>query len=102
MGIHWALPQLEALLPVDLKEQLLKVSVDPSLDAPDADTMRIWNGKDGGILKEIPIPRTIRFSRRKLREFCTQGIDVNVGWLGSFDCAGLLVYTLTLHSTVTN
>lgn len=99
MGIHWALPQLEGLLPTELKDQLKQVSVDPFLDAPDSNSIRIWNGKDGGILKEIPGPRTLRFSRRKLREFCTQGIDIKVSLdTVSYSTIGMI---LTIGSTAT-
>jgi hypothetical protein len=78
MAIHWALPQLEALLPSDLKARLKEAQNDPFLDAPEQDVMKIWNGKDGTVLKELPIPRTIRVSRRKMRAFCAQGTDIKV------------------------
>jgi hypothetical protein len=76
MGIHWSLPQLEALLPLDLRIRLKEAQNDSFLDAPDHDDMIIYNGLDGTILKALPIPRTIRVSRRKMRAFCSQGIDV--------------------------
>lgn len=80
MGIHWSLPQLEALLPPDLRVRLKEAQNDPFLDAEEQDEMRIYNGLDGTILKALPIPRTIRVSRRKLRSFCSQGIDVKYGY----------------------
>ena len=76
MGIHWSLPQLEALLPPNLKARLKEAQNDPFLDAPDQDEMRIYNGLDGTMLKALPIPRTVRFSRRKLRALCSEDIDV--------------------------
>jgi hypothetical protein len=76
MGIHWSLPQLEALLPPDLRMRLKEAQNDPFLDAPDKDDMIIYNGLDGTILRALPIPRTIRVSRRKMRAFCSQGINV--------------------------
>jgi hypothetical protein len=78
MGIHWALPQLEALLPVDLKARLKEAQNDPFLDAPEQDLLKLWNGMDGSILKALPLPRTIRVSRRKLRALCRQDIDIKV------------------------
>ncbi|KAE9368194.1 monooxygenase [Stipitochalara longipes BDJ] len=80
MGIHWSLPQLEALLPPDLRVRLKEAQNDPFLDAPDKDGIPIYNGLDGTVLKAIPVPRTIRVSRRKLRAFCSQGIDVKYGY----------------------
>jgi hypothetical protein len=76
MGIHWSLPQLEALLPPNLVARLKEAQNDPFLDAPDQDLMKIYNGLDGTVMKALPIPRTIRVSRRKMRAFCTQGIEV--------------------------
>lgn len=78
MGIHWSLPQLESLLPPDLKERLKEAQNDPFLDAPDQDVVNVYNSLDGSVLKALPLPRMIRVSRRKMRAFCTQGIDVKV------------------------
>jgi hypothetical protein len=78
MGVHWSLPQLEALLPPDLKARLNEAQNDPFWDPPEQDFFKIYNGLDGSVLKELPIPKTVRFSRRKLRAFCSEGIDVQV------------------------
>jgi hypothetical protein len=78
MGIHWALPQLGALLPVDLEARLKEAQNDPFLDAPEQDSFNLWNGMDGSILKALPLPRTIRVSRRKMRALCSQSIDIKV------------------------
>jgi len=80
MGIHWSLPQLEALLPPDLRVRLKEAQNDSFLDAPEKDDMKIYNGLDGTILKALPIPRTIRVSRRKMRAFCSQDVDVKYGY----------------------
>lgn len=76
MGIHWALPQLEALLPPHLKARLKETQNDPFLDSPDEDEFRMYNGLDGTILRSLPLPKTIRVSRRKLRALASEGIDV--------------------------
>lgn len=78
MGLHWSLPQLESLLPEDLVSRLPEAQNDPFISTPDQDTMRIWGGDDkkAVLLKEIPIPRTIRYSRRKLRSLCAEGLDI--------------------------
>jgi hypothetical protein len=78
MGIHWSLPQLESLLPPDLAARLKEAQNDPFWEAPEQDTMKIYSGLDGEILKALPIPRTVRVSRRKMRVLCSQGIDVKV------------------------
>jgi hypothetical protein len=78
MGIHWALPSLEALLPTDLRARIKEVQNDPFLDHPENDVLPVWNSLDGSILKELPLARAIRVSRRKMRAFCCQGLDVKV------------------------
>jgi hypothetical protein len=78
MGIHWSLPQLESLLPPELKARLKEAQNDPFLEAPDQDVMKVYNCLDESLLKALPLPRTIRVSRRKLRTLCLQGIDVKV------------------------
>jgi len=76
MTIHWSLPQLEALLPPDLSARLNEAQNDPFLDALEQDVLKTYNGMNGEVLKALPLPRMIRVSRRKLRAFCSQGIDV--------------------------
>jgi hypothetical protein len=78
MGVHWALPQLETLLPPELKTRLKEAQNDPFFDPPERDVFKIYNGVDGTVLKALPIHKTQRFSRRKLRAFCSQGIEVQV------------------------
>ncbi|MCJ1417254.1 hypothetical protein MMC32_003596 [Xylographa parallela] len=79
MGIHWALPLLENLLPADLAARLKEAQNDPFMVHPDKDTLPIYNGQTGEIMKALPVPRTIRVSRRKMRAFCSQGIEVQYG-----------------------
>ena len=80
MGIHWALPMIQSLLPDDIKPKLAKEAyVDPSLDweKSPCDRMRIYNGVTGDIMKDLPIKgKIVRVSRRRLRTFLTQGIDI--------------------------
>jgi hypothetical protein len=78
MGIHWSLLQLEALLPPRLKGRLKEAQNDPFWEAPDEDFFKLYNGLDRTVLKALPLPKTIRVSRRKMRAFCSQGIDMKV------------------------
>jgi len=81
MGLHWSLPLLHTLLPADLTARLKEAQNDPYYEPPNQDIMRIWGGdeKEGKVLAEIPIPKMIRYSRRKLRALCSQGIDIRYG-----------------------
>jgi hypothetical protein len=78
MGVHWSLPQLQSLLPNDLAARLKEAQNDPYLEYPPQDILPIYNGLTGDIMKAVPIPKTVRFSRRKLRAFCTEGLDIQV------------------------
>lgn len=78
MGIHWSLPQLKALLPPDLRVRLKEAQNDPSLAPKEDDVLPIYNGLDGTVLKAIPSPNIIRVSRRKMRAFCSQDINIKV------------------------
>src|SRR5436190_8141062 len=76
MGMHWAVPMLKSLLPEDLCARLNEAQNDPSLKPQPQDVVRIYDGRSGQILKELPNPGMIRVSRRKMRALCSQGIDV--------------------------
>lgn len=76
MGIHWAIPMLKNLLPEDLFARLNEAQNDPSLKPQPQDVFRMYDGRSGEILKELPVPGMIRVSRRKMRAFCSQRIDV--------------------------
>jgi hypothetical protein len=78
MAIHWSLPQLEAPLPSELRARLKEAQNDPFWDAPEEDFFKLCDGLDGTVLKALPIPKTIRVSRRKMRALCSEGIDVQV------------------------
>lgn len=81
MGIHWGIPLLESLLPEHLRARWNEAYVDPSMDftRPENTRMRIYNGLNGEVLKDIPLPgKLVRVSRRKLRAFLAQEVDVKV------------------------
>lgn len=91
MGIHWSLPLLADLLPAGLLTRLAKeATVDPSLDykTPPTNGSRIYDGLTGKVVKELSSESVLlRVSRRKLRTFCTEGIDIKSGHtLDSFQC----------------
>jgi len=78
MGIHWSLPQLEGLLPSELKARMKEAMNDPHREPPEKDTIFMYNGLDGSVLKALPIPKIVRVSRRKMRALCKEDIDVKV------------------------
>lgn len=42
------------------------------------DVMQIWNLESGGLLKEVPMPRCLRVSRRKMRGLVSCGVEIQV------------------------
>ena len=83
MIIHWSLPLLQTLLPDHLAARIKEAaSVVPSLNynAYPNNVIRIYDGRTGKVLKELPIElESLRTSRRKLRHLCGEGIDVHYG-----------------------
>src|ERR1700712_3670220 len=81
MTIHWSKPLLEKLLPLDLWERIQEAQTDPSFDAKAAIDYVIpfYDAKTGNHIKNAPMPHAIRVSRKKMRKFVSQGIDVQYG-----------------------
>lgn len=78
MGIHWSLPMLDHLLPAPLHSRLSVAQNDPRDPGKDADEFRIFDGVSGKVMKAMPLPRTIRVSRRKMRELLCEGLEENI------------------------
>ncbi|KAH0559497.1 hypothetical protein GP486_003988 [Trichoglossum hirsutum] len=79
IGMHWSLPFLEKILPADLWVRLKEAQNDPFHESPPKDIFPILNSQTGEVLKNMPLPRTVRVSRRKMRTLCTEGIDIQYG-----------------------
>ncbi|KAE9368129.1 FAD/NAD(P)-binding domain-containing protein [Stipitochalara longipes BDJ] len=78
MGLHWALPQLQSLLP-DIRLRTNTTQPDPDFVAKDTDTFSLYNGETGEPLKLLTIGGMRRFSRTKLRVLISEGIEVRYG-----------------------
>lgn len=76
MSIHWSKPLLEELLPGHLWNRLLEAQVDPSFDAAAEYSIPFYNAKTAQLIKVAPTPNVIRVSRRKMRDLCAEGIEV--------------------------
>ncbi|KAE9967440.1 hypothetical protein EG328_008182 [Venturia inaequalis] len=81
MSIQWGLPLLEDVLPRDLFDRVYTAANDPffSQDPPDPGFLPTWNGATGEHIKDVPLLRMIRCSRRKLRALCAENIEVVYG-----------------------
>lgn len=78
MSIQWGIPLLRQCLPETLFDRLQSAANDPYFTPPDPGLLPTLNGKTGELLKEIPLLRMIRVSRRKFRSLCAEGISVEV------------------------
>lgn len=59
-------------------DQIFTAAVDPYFEPPDPGNMPTFNGATGELMKNIPLLRMYRVSRRKFRTFCTEGIEIQV------------------------
>lgn len=78
MGIHWSLPMLQTLLSDSLLGRLSQTYTDPHNEPPETDRYRIYHGGTGEVIKEIPLPRTIRVSRGKMQRLLLEEMPVEV------------------------
>jgi flavin-dependent dehydrogenase len=81
MSIHWSRPLLDQLLPEEILARLREASVDPSFDssADGGYTVPFYNGKTGEHIISMPMKNAIRVSRRKMRNLCSEGLDIKYG-----------------------
>jgi 2-polyprenyl-6-methoxyphenol hydroxylase-like FAD-dependent oxidoreductase len=79
MGVHWALPLLQSLLPDDIWLQINTTQPDPESIAKATDTFSLYNGETGELLKILPTGGMRRFSRTRLRALISEGIEVKYG-----------------------
>jgi hypothetical protein len=78
MSIQWGIPLLRHCLPEALFDRLQSAANDPYFTPPDPGHLPTLNGETGELLKNIPLLRMFRVSRRKFRGLCAEGISVEV------------------------
>lgn len=78
MSVQWGLPLLKYCLPEDRYRRIHTVAVDPYFEPPDPGIMPTRNAATGELLKDIPLLRMYRVSRRKMRALCAEDIDIQV------------------------
>ncbi len=78
MSIQWGLPLLRDCLPDSIYDRLQSAANDPSYTPTDPGFLPTWNGQTGELLKNVPLLRMYRVSRRKFRNLCAEDISVEV------------------------
>ncbi|KUJ18827.1 FAD/NAD(P)-binding domain-containing protein [Mollisia scopiformis] len=79
MGIHWAVPLLQPLLPDNIWQRLNTTQPDPDYTPKPTDTFSLYNGATGELLKTLPTGGMRRVSRSRMRALFSEGIEVNYG-----------------------
>ncbi|KAL8903044.1 MAG: hypothetical protein Q9171_007529 [Xanthocarpia ochracea] len=79
MGLHWAAPALQSLIPKALFSRIQTAQVDPHTPTKDNEKLRFINGKTGEIMGLAEIEKFYRLRRSKIRALLTEGIDVRWG-----------------------
>lgn len=77
MTLHWGATYIAKCIPPELEARLNEICCDPFYGDRDL-TLPHYNGKTGEKLFAMPGENPRRISRRKLRNFLTEGIDVEV------------------------
>ncbi|KAL8951951.1 MAG: hypothetical protein Q9222_002103 [Ikaeria aurantiellina] len=79
MGLHWAVPALQSLIPDALFSRIQTTQVDPHTPTKDVEKLRFINGKTGEILGTADIEKFYRLKRSKIRALLLEGLDVRWG-----------------------
>lgn len=79
MSIQWGLPMLKDILPAEMYDRIHTAAVDPYYEPQDPGILPTFNGGTGEFIKNIPLLRMYRVSRRRFRKFCSEGINTQVG-----------------------
>ena len=67
---------LEEIFTAEKFARLHTAAVDPYHEPMDPSFLPTFNGATGELLKNVPLPRMVRISRRRFRAFCAEGIKV--------------------------
>ena len=79
MGLHWAIPALQSLMPDNLFETIQNTQVDPHRPTKDTDRLPFVNGRTGELIGEIKSDKFYRLRRDKFRTLLLDGLDVRWG-----------------------
>lgn len=79
MGLHWAVPALQSLIPESLFSRIQTTQVDPHTPTKDVEKLRFINGKTGEIIGQAEIEKFYRLRRSKIRALLLEGVDVRWG-----------------------
>jgi hypothetical protein len=78
MGLHWAVPALQYLMPEELFATIQRTQVDPNIPTSDADQIPFIDGQigTGELIGEIKSDKFYHLRRDKFRGLSLEGLDV--------------------------
>lgn len=79
MGLHWAWPSFQSLVPEAIFNRIQTAQVDPSMPVKSIERLPLLNGATGELLTAIPVDRFYRLRRSKIRTLLMEGLDVQMG-----------------------
>jgi len=79
MGLHWAWPSFQSLVPEAIFNRIQTAQVDPSMPVKSIERLPMLNGATGELLTAIPVDRFYRLRRSKIRTLLMEGHDVQTG-----------------------
>ncbi|OAF54722.1 hypothetical protein VC83_08975 [Pseudogymnoascus destructans] len=77
MGIHWALPLLQEILPAEVYAKLPDNACNLT-EGIHSGHYPIINGETGDVMVGVPYAHGLRVARSKMRALCAEGINVQV------------------------
>ncbi|ETN43407.1 uncharacterized protein HMPREF1541_02566 [Cyphellophora europaea CBS 101466] len=75
-SVQWGLPMLQDLFTAEKYNRIHTATVDPYHVPADPGHLPTFNGATGELLKNVPLLRMYRISRRRFRAFCAEDIKV--------------------------
>ena len=79
MGLHWAWPSFQSLVPEAIFDRIQTTQVDPSMPVKSIERLLLLNGATGELLTATPVDRFYRLRRSKTRALLMEGLDVQTG-----------------------
>lgn len=79
MGLHWAAPALQSLIPESLFSRIQTTQVDPHTPTKDVERLRFINGRTGEVIGLAEIEKFYRLRRSKIRALLLEELDVRWG-----------------------
>ncbi|KAL8940790.1 MAG: hypothetical protein Q9211_002112 [Gyalolechia sp. 1 TL-2023] len=79
MGLHWAAPDLQTLIPESLLSRIQTAQVDPHTPTKAVEKLRFINGQTGDVMGLAEIEKLYRLRRSKIRTLLLEGVNVKWG-----------------------